>query len=153
MKVVLGSDERTPLTDFVVEELRARDHEVVLIGPPGGVPMEWAQVGRELGETVARGDAEMGVLFCWTGTGASIAANKVPGVRACLCHDSFSAHQGVEDDDMNLLCLGARIVGEELAVELLRTFLAARFSGAVRHQRRVGKIRRMEETKGTSAGP
>jgi ribose 5-phosphate isomerase B len=93
---------------------------------------------------IVQGRAERGVLVCGSGVGAAIAANKVAGIRACLCHDSFSAHQGVEDDDMNVLCLGARIVGEELAAELLTIFLGARFSGAERHQRRVDKVSALE---------
>ena len=91
MKLVLGSDERTPLTDAVLADLHARGHEVTVVGPPAGEAKEWAQVGREVGEVVARGDAAMGVLFCWTGTGASIAANKVPGIRAAVCADATTA--------------------------------------------------------------
>ena len=94
-----------------------------------------------LAEAVARGEIERGIAVCGSGVGACVAANKVRGVRAGLCHDHFSAHQGVEDDDMNLLCLGARVVGPALAGELVQTFLAARFSGAERHRRRLGKNR------------
>jgi ribose 5-phosphate isomerase B len=124
VKVVLGSDERTPLTDSVLEELRARDHDVVLIGPPGGVDMEWAQVGRELGEAVARGDAEMGVLFCWTGTGASIAANKVRGVRAALCADAATAAGARRWNDANVLVLSLRRTSVEIAREMLDAWFA-----------------------------
>jgi ribose 5-phosphate isomerase B len=91
MRVALGSDERTPLTDAVAADLRARGHELTLVGPPGDEDKQWAQVGRELGELVASGACETGVLFCWTGTGASIAANKVSGVRAALCTDATTA--------------------------------------------------------------
>jgi ribose 5-phosphate isomerase B len=143
-----------PLRERILAELIAAGHVVVDCGSATlEAGDDYPDRALAVARAIVEGRAERGVLVCGSGVGACIAANKVPGVRACLCHDSFSAHQGVEDDDMNLLCLGARIVGEELAVELLRTFLAARFSGAVRHQRRVGKIRRMEETKGTSAGP
>ena len=100
---------------------------------------------RRVGQLVAAGACDRGILVCGSGVGASIAANKVPGIRAALCHDTFSARQGVEDDDMNVLCLGARVIGPELAQEVLRAFLAARFSGAERHVRRVGKIRAIEE--------
>ena len=124
MKVVLGSDERTPLTDSVLDDLRARDHDVALIGPPGGAEMEWAQVGRELGEAVARGDAEMGVLFCWTGTGASIAANKVRGVRAALCADAATAAGARRWNDANVLVLSLRRTSVEIAREMLDAWFA-----------------------------
>ena len=97
-----------------------------------------------LPSTLLDGKAERGILICGSGVGACVAANKFPGIRAGLCHDTFSAHQGVEDDDMNVLCLGARVVGPELAKEIVRTFLSARFSGAERHVRRVGKIAEIE---------
>jgi len=98
-----------------------------------------------LARAVASGEVERGVAVCGSGVGACVAANKVPGARACLINDTFSARQGVEDDDLNILCLGGRVVGEALAWELLGTFLAARFSGAERHCRRVAKVARLEE--------
>ena len=94
---------------------------------------------------VASGRADRGILICGSGVGACIAANKVPGVRACLCHDTYSAHQGVEHDDMNVLCLGARVVGVELAMELVAVFLIARFSGEERHVRRLQKVLAIEQ--------
>ena len=97
-----------------------------------------------LARAVARGEIERGVAICGSGVGACVAANKVPGVRACLIHDTFSAHQGVEDDDLNLICLGGLVVGKALAWELVRTFLAASFSGAERHCRRLAKVARLE---------
>ncbi len=97
-----------------------------------------------LARAMARGDVERGVAVCGSGVGACIAANKVPGVRACLIHESFSARQGVEDDDMNMICLGGRVVGEVFAWELVRIFLASRFSGAERHRRRVAKVAELE---------
>ena len=97
-----------------------------------------------LAEAVARGDLERGVAACGSGVGASVAANKVPGARACLIHETFSAHQGVEDDDLNIICLGGLVVGHALAWELVQTFLAARFSGAERHVRRLGKVAELE---------
>jgi ribose 5-phosphate isomerase B len=97
-----------------------------------------------LAEAVARGDLERGVAICGSGVGASIVANKVPGVRACLIHESFSAHQGVEDDDLNMICLGGLVVGHALAWELVQTFLATRFSAAERHVRRLCKIAELE---------
>ena len=96
-------------------------------------------------QSVASGQAKRGILICGSGVGACIAANKVPGARACLCHDVYSAHQGVEHDDMNVLCLGARVIGLELATELVKTFLNANFSGETRHRRRVDKILAIEK--------
>lgn len=96
-------------------------------------------------QAVASGQAQRGILICGSGVGACIAANKVPGVRACLCHDTYSAHQGVEHDDMNVLCLGARVIGLELAIELVKAFLNARFSGETRHHRRLEKVLAIEQ--------
>ena len=125
--VVLGSDERTPLTAAVEADLRARGHEVVMIGPPAQRPDEdekqWAQVGHEVGEAVARGEAESGVLFCWTGTGASIAANKVPGVRAALCADAETARGARRWNDANALALSLRTTSEALLEEILDAWL------------------------------
>ena len=101
---------------------------------------------------VVEGRAERGIVVCGSGVGASIAANKIRGVRSCMCHDSYSARQGVEDDDMNVLSLGARVIGEELAAQLLRDFLGARFSGAERHRRRLEKIAALERGERASAG-
>lgn len=119
MTVVLGSDERTPLTDAVIDDLRARGHDVALIGPPAGESMEWADVGFRVGERVAAGEAQTGVLFCWTGTGASIAANKVPGVRAALCTDAETARGARRWNDANVLVLSLRLTSPALAAEML----------------------------------
>ena len=107
---------------------------------PDGYPDRAA----DLASALTQGRAERGILICGSGVGASVAANKVRGIRAAVCHDTYSAHQGVEHDQMNVLCLGARVIGEALALELLRAFLAASFSGEQRHQRRVQKIAAME---------
>jgi ribose 5-phosphate isomerase B len=106
VKIALGSDERTALTDAVRADLEARGHEVVAVGPPAGEPKQWAQVGREVGELVAGGSADSGVLFCWTGTGVSIAANKVTGVRAALCTDAETARGARTWNDANVLVMG-----------------------------------------------
>src|SRR5581483_11254590 len=106
MKVGLGSDERTPLTDAVVADLEARGHEVVLVGPPAGEEKQWAEVGHEVGRLVADGRCDTAVLFCWTGTGASIAANKVAGVRAALCTDAETAAGARRWNDANVLVMG-----------------------------------------------
>ena len=100
-----------------------------------------------LARAIAAGEVERGVALCGSGVGAAIAANKVPGVRAGLIHDVFSAHQGVEDDDMNVFCLGGKVIGSALALELIKTFLTARFGGAVRHRRRLAKVQALENLK------
>ncbi len=119
MRVALGSDERTALTDAVGDDLRARGHDLTLVGPPGGDDKQWAQVGRELGELVASGSCETGVLFCWTGTGASIAANKVTGVRAALCTDAATAAGARKWNDANVVVMGLRLTSAEVAREML----------------------------------
>ncbi|HSO95881.1 MAG TPA: RpiB/LacA/LacB family sugar-phosphate isomerase [Acidimicrobiia bacterium] len=119
MRVALGSDEQTPLTDAVADDLRDRGHDVTLLGPPGGEDKQWAQVGREVGELVASGTCETGVLFCWTGTGASIAANKVPGARAALCTDAATAAGARRWNDANVVVMGLRLTSTELAREML----------------------------------
>jgi len=119
MRVVLGSDEETALTDAVRDDLEQRGHDVVLVGPPGGEPIEWAEVGQRVGELVAKGDVDTGVLFCWTGTGASIAANKVPGVRAALCTDAATAAGARKWNDANVLVMGLRLTTPDVAGELL----------------------------------
>ena len=119
MRIVLGSDERTPLTDAVADDLAGRGHEVVLVGPPAGEDLGWVDVGRQVGEQVARGDADGGVLFCWTGTGASIAANKVPGIRAALCTDAETARGARRWNDANVLVLSLRLTSPVVASEML----------------------------------
>jgi ribose 5-phosphate isomerase B len=117
--VVLGSDEASPLTEAVTDDLRKRGHEVVLVGPPAGEALEWADVGRRLGEAVVSGEADTGVLFCWTGTGASIAANKVTGVRAALCTDAETARGARRWNDANVLVLSLRLTSPAVASEML----------------------------------
>ncbi|HZR13751.1 MAG TPA: RpiB/LacA/LacB family sugar-phosphate isomerase [Acidimicrobiia bacterium] len=124
MKVALGSDERTPLTDAVAEALVARGHDVVAVGPPGGDELEWADVGRRVGELVSGGDCDTAVLFCWTGTGASIAANKVPGVRAALCTDAQTAAGARRWNDANVLVMGLRLTSPDVANEMLDAWFA-----------------------------
>jgi len=124
VKVALGSDERTPLTDAVAEALVARGHDVVAVGPPGGDELEWADVGRRVGELVSGGDCDTAVLFCWTGTGASIAANKVPGVRAALCTDAQTAAGARRWNDANVLVMGLRLTSPDVANEMLDAWFA-----------------------------
>ncbi|MGZ4207082.1 MAG: RpiB/LacA/LacB family sugar-phosphate isomerase [Actinomycetota bacterium] len=120
MRIAAGSDERTPLTDFILEDLRSRGHEVVsVLGPAGGRDEQWADVGRGVGEAVARGEADQGVVFCWTGTGVSIAANKVRGARAALCTDAEQARGARKYNDANILAMSLRLTSEALAREIL----------------------------------
>lgn len=146
MRVAFGSDHAGwPLRERILAELRAGGFALVDCGSPEPVPGDdYPDVAAAVGRAVARGDAERGILVCGSGVGASIAASKLTGVRCALCHEPFSARQGVEDDDMNVIALGARVVGTELAAELVRDFLNARFSGAERHERRLAKVAALE---------
>jgi RpiB/LacA/LacB family sugar-phosphate isomerase len=119
MKIAFGSDEKNLLTDAVAADLATRGHEIVLIGPPGGEAIEWAEVGQRVGKMIAGGEADTGVLFCWTGTGASIAANKVPGVRAALCTDAATAAGARKWNDANVLVMGLRLTSPIVAGEML----------------------------------
>lgn len=133
------------LKEALVPRVREAGCQVVDLGVHAPEPADYPDVALAVGRTVAGGKADRGVLICGSGVGACVAANKIAGIRAGLCHDTFSAHQGVEDDDVNVLCLGSRVVGPELAFELVSLFLAARFSGAERHARRLAKVRTIEE--------
>ena len=133
------------LKQELIPSLRALGHEVEDLGTYRPEPVDYPDLAARLARAVRAGEAERGILICGSGVGASVAANKVPGIRAGLCHDTYSAHQGVEHDDMNVLVLGARVIGPELARELVRAFLAARFTHEERHERRLGKIRAIEE--------
>ena len=146
MKVAFATDHAGwPLRSRVIAEVTKLGHEVVDVGSAELVPGDdYPDVAEAVARAIIARRADRGVLVCGSGVGAAIAANKVPGIRACMCHDSFSARQGVEDDDMNVLSLGARVIGEELAADLVREFLAATFSGAERHRRRVEKIAALE---------
>lgn len=147
MRVAFSTDHAGwPLRDRIFRELAKDGHEIVDCGGPVMVPGDdYPDAAAAVARALIDGRAERAVLVCGSGVGAGVAANKVHGIRAAMCHDSFSARQGVEDDDMNVLCLGARVVGEELAAVLVKDFLAARFSGAERHRRRLGKVLAMEE--------
>ncbi|MBX7160558.1 MAG: RpiB/LacA/LacB family sugar-phosphate isomerase [Acidimicrobiia bacterium] len=130
MRVVVGSDEATELTDAVVADLRERGHDVVLVGPLVGDAIEWADVGRAVGEAVASGDADTGVCFCWTGTGVSIAANKVAGVRAALCQDAATAGGARRWNDANVVVMSLRAVSPAVAREIVDAWLTAEFDAA-----------------------
>jgi ribose 5-phosphate isomerase B len=133
------------LKEQLARTLREADYEVIDFGDCQQKPDDdYPDFVVPLARAVARGEVDRGVAICGSGVGACVVANKVPGVRACLIHESFSAHQGVEDDDMNVICLGGRVVGYALAWELVRTFLQVRFSGAARHRRRLAKVAELE---------
>jgi len=119
MKIAFGSDERTHLTDFLAEELGRRGHEIEVVGPPAGEELQWADVAERVAREVASGEAEQGLLCCWTGTGVSMAANKVPGVRAALCGDAETARGARRWNDANVLCLSLRATSETVAKEIL----------------------------------
>ena len=146
MRVAFAADHAGwPLRARIFDEMAAGGHEVVDCGSAEPVPGDdYPDAAAAVAAAITTGRAERGILVCGSGVGAGVAANKVVGIRASMCHDSFSARQGVEDDNMNVLCLGARVIGAELAAELVRDFLGARFSGAERHRRRLGKIAAME---------
>jgi ribose 5-phosphate isomerase B len=146
MRIAVGCDHAGfPLKDRIIREIKAGGHEVVDVGAFDEQPSDYPDFARSVGEAILAGQAERGVVVCGSGVGASIAASKIPNVRAALCHDTFSARQGVEDDDMNVLCIGARVIGPELASDILRAYLTASFSQLERHSRRLSKIRQIEE--------
>src|ERR1043166_6301463 len=146
MRVAAAFDHRgVKLREAVMEEIAAAGHEVVDLGTDdGSVRIDYPDKARELGETNLGGEDERGVLVCGSGVGASIAACKLAGIRAAICHDTYSAHQGVEHDDMNVLCLGSEIVGPSLARELVASFLNATFDGGERYVARLVKVSEME---------
>jgi len=145
MKLVVGSDHAGfVLKQEVAESLRKGGHEVLDVGTGSTDPVDYPDFAEAVGLAVRDGRAERGVLICGSGVGAAVAANKIRGIRAGICHDTYSAHQGVEHDDMNVLVLGGRIVGPALAHELVRAFVAARYSGEERHARRLAKVIALE---------
>ena len=146
MKVAVAADHAgVPLLVPVLEEVRRLGHEPLDLGTHDAVsPDDYPDRAADITMALVLGSAERGILICGSGVGAAVAANKVRGIRAGLCHDTYSAHQGVEHDQMNVLCLGARVIGEALAAELVRAFLSASFSGEPRHLRRLQKIAEME---------
>jgi ribose 5-phosphate isomerase B len=145
MKIAVASDHAGYERKLdVAEALREAGHEVIDLGTNGTAPVDYPDYAEKLGRAVTDGTVDRGVLVCGSGVGACVAANKIPGVRAGLCHDTYSAHQGVEHDDINVLVLGGRVIGCELAKELARTFAAARFTGEPRHVRRLEKVLAIE---------
>jgi ribose 5-phosphate isomerase B len=145
MKIAIACDHAgLPLKETAMEVVKAAGYEPLDLGTFSPESVDYPDYAEKIGLTLQAGEAERGILICGSGVGASIAANKMKGIFAGLCHDTYSARQGVEHDDMNVLCLGARIIGPELAKELMAAFLSAQFSAEERHKRRVGKIRKLE---------
>ncbi|HEU0039472.1 MAG TPA: ribose 5-phosphate isomerase B [Verrucomicrobiae bacterium] len=145
MKIAIGADHAGfELKECVKAQLLELKHDVLDHGTHGPKPVDYPDFAEAVGLAVRDGQAERGILLCGSGVGASVAANKIPGVRAGLCHDHYSAHQGVEHDDMNVLVMGGRVIGEAVALELVRAFLAAKYTGEERHQRRLEKTKAIE---------
>ena len=145
MRLVLGSDHAGyELKQSLVEFLRTAGHEVLDVGTCSTAAVDYPDFAEAVAAAILDGRAERGVLICGSGVGASVAANKIPDIRAAICHDSYSAHQGVEHDDMNVLVLGSRVIGVELAKDLVRNYLGAKFTHAERHLRRLGKVKAIE---------
>ncbi len=145
MRIAISADHggfllKDPLASYI----KSLGHEVIDLGGVNDPKDDYPDFAESLGLAIRDGQAERGVLICGSGVGANIAVNKIPGVRASICHDSYSAHQGVEHDDMNVLVLGGRVIGIELAQELVKVFLLASFSGEARHQRRLDKVLAIE---------
>ncbi len=145
MKLVIGSDHAGfQLKVAMGEVLRSLGHEVLDVGAFDEKPSDYPDFAEKVGRAVLDGKAERGVLICGSGVGASVAANKLPGIRAGMCHDTYSAHQGVEHDDVNVLVLGSRVIGVALAHDLITAFLGGKFTGEERHVRRLAKVKALE---------
>jgi RpiB/LacA/LacB family sugar-phosphate isomerase len=146
MRIVVGADHRGyELKDAIANHLRAAGHDVTDVGTNGPESVDYPDLAVAVCTEIREGRAERGIMVCGSGVGAVIAANKIPGIRAGLCHDTYSAHQGVEHDDMNMVCMGSRVVGEDLAMEIIDAFVRARFSGEERYRRRLAKVQALEE--------
>jgi RpiB/LacA/LacB family sugar-phosphate isomerase len=147
MRIAIGADHGGyPLNERVIAELAGTGQEILDFGThDGSQPDDYPDYALKVGQALQRNEADIGILICGSGVGAAVAANKLKGIRAALCGDTYSAHQSREHDDCNVLCLGARVTGEELALELVRAFVAARFTGEERHRRRLAKVEAMDE--------
>jgi len=147
MRIAVGADHAGyPLKVEVVRFLEEQGHEVTDLGTHSTDPVDFPVYVRQVGQAVQLGKADRGVLVCGSGVGACVAANKLRGIRAALCHDTYTAHQGVEHDDVNVLCLGGRVVGPALAYDIVRSWLTARYIGTGRHKRRVDQILEIERS-------
>jgi ribose 5-phosphate isomerase B len=147
MRIVLGSDHAGfELKQNLLELVNSLGYETIDVGTDSTAPVDYPDFAAAVGYAVRDGRASLGILICGSGVGASVAANKIRDVRAGLCHDCYSAHQGVEHDEMNVLVLGSRVIGPELARDVVRRFLGARFTGEERHVRRLAKVKELERT-------
>lgn len=146
MKITIGSDHAGfALKKVLIDFLQKSGHQLNDVGTDSTAPVDYPDYAEAVARGVLQGGSERGILICGSGVGASVAANKIPGIRAAICHDSYSAHQGVEHDDMNVLVLGSRVVADELAKDLCTNFLNACFTNEERHRRRLAKVRKIEE--------
>jgi RpiB/LacA/LacB family sugar-phosphate isomerase len=146
MRIAIGGDHAGfELKQNLAEFLRGLGHDVLDVGTHNTDPVDYPDFAEAVGNEVLGSRAERGILICGSGVGASVAANKIPGIRAGLCHDTYSAHQGVEHDDMNVLVLGGRVIGVEMARELVRAFISAGYTGEERHRRRLAKVKAIEQ--------
>ena len=146
MRITIGSDHAGfELKKTLIDHLKQTGHQLTDVGTESTAPVDYPDFAEAVALSLLRGESERGILICGSGVGAAVAANKVPGIRAAICHDTYSAHQGVEHDDINVLVLGARVIGVELAKELCTTFLKARFTAEARHQRRLAKTLSIEQ--------
>jgi RpiB/LacA/LacB family sugar-phosphate isomerase len=146
MRIAVGADHAGfELKEDVEAALRALGHDVLDVGTDSKAPVDYPDFAEKVGLAVVEKRAERGILICGSGVGASVAANKIRGVRASVCHDTYSAHQGVEHDDLNVLVLGGRVVGPALAMDLVQAFVSASFSGEERHARRLAKVLALED--------
>lgn len=146
MRIVVGADHRGfVLKEALAEHLKSRGHEIIDVGTNNGNdPVDYPDIAIDVSKPILNGEAERGLVICGSGVGAAIAANKIAGIRAGLCHDTYSAHQGVEHDDMNVVCMGSRIVGDELAREIVDAFVEARFIEEERYRRRLEKVKALD---------
>src|SRR3989442_8297535 len=145
MRIAIGADHAGfELKENVRAFLQKAGHEVIDLGTHNLDPVDYPDYAEAVGRSLREGKAERGIVICGSGVGASAAANKIPGIRAGLCHDTYSAHQGVEHDDINVLVLGSRVIGVKLAEDLVKAFLGAKFTNEERHVRRLGKVRALE---------
>jgi RpiB/LacA/LacB family sugar-phosphate isomerase len=145
MRVVLGSDHAGfEMKQNILAHVRALGHQVLDVGTDSSSPVDYPDFAEALGMAIVNNEADRGILICGSGVGAVVAVNKIPGIRASVCHDCYSAHQGVEHDNMNVLVLGSRVIAAELAHDLVWLFLGAEFSGEDRHQRRLAKLEKLE---------
>jgi len=147
MRVAVAADHGGwPLKDAVIATVRGAGHEPIDLGTNSAAPVDYPDFAAAAARAILRGDAERAIVICGSGVGAAVAANKLRGIRAGVCHDTYSAHQAVEHDDVNVLSLGARVVGSALADELVRAFLGARYTNEERHRRRLAKVKVLEDS-------